>query len=67
MKTYQVVLAKSYTITINADTNEQAKHFAEFYTGDIQDILLDKDRKKFHFSIEEIRCGMNESFEVEEV
>ena len=66
-KTYQVVLTKSYVITVNAEAKEKAKRFAEFYTNDIQDISTDEDRRKFNFSIEEINSGMNESLEVEEI
>ena len=67
MKTYQVVLTKSYIVTIQAETAEKAKHLAEFYTGDIQDISKNKDRKTLNFSVENIKCGMNESFETIEL
>ena len=67
MKTYQVVLAKSYVVTVNAKTEEKAKRFAEFYTGDIQDISTDENRKKLNFSIEEIDSRINESLEAEEI
>lgn len=67
MKTYQVVLTKSYVVTVNAETKEKAKRFAEFYTGDIKDISTDEDRKKSIFSIEEIDSRMNESLEAEEI
>lgn len=67
MKTYQVILAKSYVVTVNAETKEQAKHIAEFYTCDIQDISTNEDRRKFNFSIEEIDCSINESLGAEEI
>ena len=67
MKTYQVVLAKSYVVTVNAKTKEKAKRFAEFYTGDIQDISTVEHRRKSKFSIEEIDSRMNESLEAEEI
>ena len=67
MKTYQVVLTKSYVVTVNAETKEKAKRFAEFYTGDIQDISTDENRRKSNFSIEEIDSRMNESLEAEEI
>ncbi len=63
MKTYQIILTKSYTVIVNAKTKEQAKDIAEFYTGDIQDISTSKDRSKFNFSIEKIECKINESLE----
>ncbi|MDP2922887.1 MAG: hypothetical protein Q8O30_04105 [Candidatus Omnitrophota bacterium] len=67
MKTYQVVLTKSYVVTVNAETKEKAKRFAEFYTGDIQDISTDENRRKLNFSIEEIDTRINESLEAEEI
>ena len=67
MKTYQVVLTKSYVVTVNAETKEKAKRFAEFYTGDIQDISTDENRRKSNFSIEEIDSRINESLEAEEI
>lgn len=67
MKTYQVVLAKSYAVTIKAGSAQKAKRLAEFYTDDIKDISAQEDRKKFNFSIEKIECGMNESLEAEEM
>jgi len=67
MKTYQVVLSKSYVVTIKAQSNEQAKRMSEFYTSDVKDLSTTKDRAEKSFSIEEIKCGINEALEVEEV
>ena len=67
MKTYKVVLTKAYAVTVKACNEKQAKHIAEFYTGDIKDISIIQDRKKYKFSIEDIESRMNESSETEEV
>lgn len=67
MKTYQVTLTKAYAVTINANGETQAKRLAEFYTGDIQDISTNKDRRGDSFSIEKIECSMNEGFDVKEI
>src|SRR3989339_45837 len=40
MKTYQVVLTKSYLVMVNTCTKEQARRECEFYTNDIQDISI---------------------------
>lgn len=48
-------------VTVRAKTQEDAMHVAEFYTGDIQDISIDQDRKEYNFAIEEIECTANES------
>lgn len=60
-------MTKSYVITLNAETKEKAKRFAEFYTGDIQDISTVEHRRKSRFSIEEIDTRINESLEAEEI
>ena len=67
MKTYQVVLTRLYAVTVKARSKQQARHIAEFYTGDIKDISIAQDRKKHKFSIEEIDCRMNEGLEANEV
>lgn len=67
MKTYQVTLTKAYAVTINADGAEQAKRLAEFYTGDIQDISTNQNRKEHYFNIKQITCNMNEGFDVKEI
>lgn len=67
MNKYQVVLMKSYIVTINAENKENAKQFSEYYTNDIQDISTSKDHNENHFLIENIDCKMNEAFEIQEV
>ncbi len=67
MKLFQVSLTKSYLVNINAENEVDAKRFAEFFTGDIQDISDQNNRKEYKFEIEEIECAMNEAFEAEEV
>lgn len=67
MKTYKVVLTKLYAVTVKANSEKQARHITEFYTGDIRDISIIQDRKKHKFSIEDIECRMNEGSEAEEV
>ena len=67
MKTYQVILTKSYAVTVKANTEQQARHVVEFHTGDVKDISSIQDRKKYKFSIERINCRTNEGFEVQKV
>ena len=67
MKTYKVVLIKSYIVTVNAESKEKAKRFTEFYTGDIQDISTEQERGRSNFSIEQIDCKTNEGLEVEKI
>jgi len=67
MKTYQIVLTKSYLITVKANTEEQARRTCEFYTSDIQDISTIEDKGKENFYIENIECSMNETFNCQEI
>jgi hypothetical protein len=67
MKNYQVILTKSYIVTMRAENAPKAKQLAEFYTGDISDISTDEARKEHNFKIEQISCGMNEGFDAKEI
>lgn len=67
MKTFGVVLTKSYIVTIKAENKYEAKENSELFTCDIKDISTEKDRKEFNFEIEEIECTINEAFDVFEV
>jgi hypothetical protein len=67
MKTFQVSLAKTYTVVIIAQDEEQAKRLVEFYTNDIQDISTEKERLAENFSIKEIECQTNDSIDCSEI
>jgi len=67
MKTYQVVLTKSYLVTVRARTKEQARRVCEFYTNDIQDISTKENREKEKFLIKNIGCTVNETFDCCEI
>lgn len=66
MKPFHVLLTKSYTVNINAESEEAAKRLVHFVTGGIQDISDENYRSEYNFSIEEIKCTVNEAFEAEE-
>lgn len=67
MKTYQVVLTKSYLVSVSAKTKEQARRVCEFYTNDIQDISTIENREKEKFRIKNIECTVNETFDCHEI
>lgn len=67
MKTYEVVLTKSYVVTVKAETKEKARRFTEFYTGDIQPLLTLEDAKRKKFSFEDIECTINEAFDCQKI
>ena len=52
MKTFEVVLTKSYIVRIKAEDKNKAKVYSELFTGDIQDISSIDYRRKFNFEIE---------------
>jgi len=63
MKTFKVVLMKSYIVRIKAENKKKSKEYSELFTGDIKDTSLPEERKKFNFKIEDIDCKINESFD----
>lgn len=67
MKTFRVVLTKSYLVNIQAKNEDEAKFFSEFFTGDIKDISKNADKLKFNFKILNIESVVNEVFECEEI
>lgn len=67
MKTFQVSLAKTYTINIVAENEEKAKELAEFYTSDIQDISSESERQSENFLIQEIECQTNYAIDCTEI
>ncbi len=67
MKTYEVLLTKSYIINIKAKDKRKAREYAECFTNDIQNISTIVDEKNYKFQIQNIECKINESFEVTEI
>jgi hypothetical protein len=67
MKTFEVVLTKSYLVKIKTENEIRAKEFVELFTSDVKDVSTKYNRKKLKFEITGIECMMNESFDVKEV
>ena len=65
MKTYKVSLSRAYVVTIEAEDEENAKDYTEFFIGDCCDVSTFEDRKKHNFSIEEIDPTINDAIDVE--
>jgi hypothetical protein len=65
MDTYKVMLTRSYLVTIQANNEEDALRFSEFYIGGEKDISLPKERELDQFEIEEIEMMVNDAMEVE--
>jgi hypothetical protein len=67
MKTYEVLLTRTYTVEIEAENEDDALNFTEFYTGDIKDISTVAEQKEHKFKIINIDSRINEAFEVNEI
>jgi hypothetical protein len=67
MKKYEVLLARSYIVTIYAEHEDQARRYTEFYLGDCPDLSKQKDRRDGKFKIKEIEMTFNEAFESKEI
>ena len=67
MKTYQVVLTKSFLVTVRAEAQEEATRVCEFYTSNIRDISTSLNRKRETFQIETIECTVNEAIDCREL
>lgn len=64
VKTYKVDLARTYLVSIKAETEEDAMRFSEFYLGDCPDPSNEKDRLEKNFCIEDIEMVYNEATEI---
>ena len=67
MKTFKVLLTRSYIVTINAQDKKMARELSEFYLCGCQDFSTPDDRKKRNFSITDIEMTINEAFDAEEI
>ena len=67
MKTFDLILTKSYTVRIKAENKTLAKEFSQIFTSDIKDLSTDNDKINHNFEIENIDCKINEVFEIQEI
>jgi hypothetical protein len=67
MKEYEVLLTRSYIVTIYAEHEDQARKYTEFYLGDCPDLSKLKDQRDRKFKIKEIKMTLNEAFESKEL
>jgi hypothetical protein len=67
MKKFEVTLAKSYIVYIEAENEGSAKELTEFFTSDISNISNSSDENEYHFKILDIRCGLNEAIDAKQM
>lgn len=64
MMTYKVALNRSYIVTINAENEDCAKRYSEFYLGNCPDMSTPEDRSEKIFEIDEIDLVVNDATEI---
>lgn len=67
MKKFEVLLTRSYIVTILSESERQACKYVEFYLGDSPDLSKSKDRRDKKFKIERIEMTFNEAHEPKEI
>lgn len=64
MKNFKVALTRTYVVSVNAESEEKAKLYSEYYLGDIQDHSTKKDRIENNFVIDDIEMVYNNATEI---
>ncbi len=64
METFKVALTRTYVVSIQAEDEDRAKRFSEYYLGDCTDLSNKKDQLEKNFFIEEIELVHNEANEI---
>lgn len=64
---YEVLLIRSYIVTICAENEDRARRYAEFYLGDCPDLSKPKDQRDQKFKIKEIKMTFNEAYGSKEI
>ncbi len=67
MKKFEVLLVRSYIVTIYSEDEDQARMYAEYYLGNSPDLSSPKDRTDRKFKIEKIKMTFNEAYETKEI
>ena len=66
MSTFDVSLARSFIVIIEAESDEHAARLAELYVGYMEE-SNEVDRKQFQFQIQEIEMTENDAIEVRSI
>lgn len=63
MKTYEVLLTRSFRVEIDAQDEKDARFLAEFYIGGEKDLSNAREKAEHTFRINEIEMTVNEATE----
>ncbi len=66
MRTFEVLLTRSYKVEIDANDDRDALFNAEFFVGGEKDLSNEKERAERGFRINEIEMTVNDAFECNE-
>lgn len=64
MKAYKVALTRTYIVSIEAENEEKAKLYSEYYLGNYPDLSTDKDRIEKSFKIKHLEMVCNDAYEI---
>ncbi len=64
MKEFQIALTRTYIVSIQATTVDEAKIFSEYYLGDLIDLSTENERNQKQFTFGEIEMVHNHAIEV---
>ena len=67
MKTYEVLLSRSYIVTIHANNEGNARRFSELFLSKCTDLSELTDQKEQKFKIDDIEMTINDAFESKEI
>ena len=64
MNKFRVTLTRAYFVTIEAEDEDQARSYAEFYINDVKAVSAKQAAAEHQFLIQDIEPLMNEATEV---
>ena len=67
MNSYEVLLSRTYLITVKARNKEEALRYCELYIGEEKDISTIEERRLYQFGINDIQHRINDSIEAKEI
>lgn len=67
MKSYKVSLHRDYIVSIDANSEEEAKQLAEYFIAGEKDASTPKEQEQHRFRINEIEMVTNDAFEFEKL
>ncbi len=64
MNNYEVIITRSYQVSVKARNIKDAKQYVEYFLDDCKDISTTNERENYRFEIETIKPVINEVIEI---